>query len=76
MVLNGFNNPKNKDFQFWEQNNHPIEIWSDQIFEQKVDYIHANPVEAGVVEYAEDWIWSSAIDYSGGKGLLELSWDR
>ncbi|CAN5164270.1 hypothetical protein BH20BAC1_BH20BAC1_22560 [soil metagenome] len=41
---------------------------------QKLDYIHNNPLEAGFVTKAEEWIYSSAIiDYYGGKGLLEIS---
>ena len=39
---------------------------------QKLDYIHNNPVEAGSVAEPEHWLYSSAIDYSGGKGLLEV----
>jgi hypothetical protein len=35
--------------QFWQQNNHPIEIYSLSVFEQKLNYIHNNPVEAGFV---------------------------
>jgi hypothetical protein len=33
--------------------------------EEKVEYIHLNPVRAGLVERAEDWPWSSVRDYSG-----------
>ena len=39
---------------------------------QKLEYIHYNPVEAGFVTKEEDWLYSSAIDYNGGKGLLEI----
>ncbi len=39
---------------------------------QKWDYMHYNPVEAGFVLRQEDWLYSSAIDYNGGKGLLEI----
>ena len=40
---------------------------------QKLDYIHNNPVAAGFVTKAEEWTYSSAIDYFGGKGLLEIT---
>lgn len=53
-------------------NNKPIEIWSVDIIEQKLDYIHMNPVEAGFVSEPEHWKYSSAIDYSGGKGIIEI----
>jgi putative transposase len=39
---------------------------------QKVDYLHYNPVRIGVVEGPEDWVYSSARDYCGGKGIIEL----
>ena len=75
LILNGSKNSRNQDFQLWQQHNHPIEISSDHMFDQKVDYIHTNPVEAGIVKYPESWKWSSAIDYTGGKGLLEITWE-
>lgn len=58
--------------QFWQQHNKPIELWSAKVIDQKVDYIHKNPVEAGFVSEPEHWKYSSAIDYSGGKGLLKI----
>jgi hypothetical protein len=41
---------------------------------QKLEYIHNNPVEAGFVEEPEHYIYSSARDYSGYKGMLELNY--
>lgn len=49
--------------QFWQQDNHPIEIWSLKVFEQKLNYIHYNPVEAGFVIDPIDWKYSSARNY-------------
>ncbi len=68
----GFKNSKVKSGQFWQQNNKPIELWSVGVVDQKVDYIHNNPVIAGFVN--EPWHrgYSSAIDYSGGKGIVEI----
>ena len=62
----------NKDFQFWMQHNHPIEMNSDELIDSRLEYIHQNPVEAGFVEEVSHWKYSSAIDYSGGKGLIDL----
>ncbi len=39
---------------------------------QKLDYIHYNPVEAGFVERPEEYLYSSAREYCGGKGLIEI----
>ncbi|HNP18601.1 MAG TPA: transposase [Fulvivirga sp.] len=70
----GQKNSNVKYRQFWQQHNHPIELWSPTVIDQKVDYIHQNPVEAGFVNEAEHWKYSSAIDYAGGKGLLEIDY--
>jgi hypothetical protein len=68
----GRHNPNNTHFQFWQQNNKPIEVFSNAVMDQKVDYIHHNPVEAGFVDRAEDYLYSSARDYAGLKGLLTV----
>ncbi|RLD23044.1 MAG: transposase [Bacteroidetes bacterium] len=73
LVLNGLKNSRNQDFQLWQQHSHPIEITSDYMFDQKANYIHLNPVEAGIVDHPEHWEYSSAIDYHGGKGLLDIT---
>ena len=59
----GAKNSNVKHRQFWQQNNQPIEIWSLKVFEQKLEYIHNNPVEAGFVTDAIDWKYSSARNY-------------
>jgi putative transposase len=38
----------------------------------KLHYIHQNPVEAGIVDNAADYLYSSAVDYAGKKGLVKL----
>jgi hypothetical protein len=63
-----------KNGQFWQQHNKPIELWSPTVIDQKVDYIHQNPVVAGFVVEPEYWKYSSAIDYAGGKGLLDIDY--
>lgn len=68
----GAKNSNVKNSQFWQQNNKPIELWSADVIDQKIDYIHQNPVSAGFVTEPHYWKYSSAIDYSGGKGLLEI----
>ncbi|MCE3074661.1 REP-associated tyrosine transposase [Chryseobacterium gwangjuense] len=58
-------------YQFWRHDNKPIELWSNKVISQKINYIHQNPVEAGLVFRAEDYKYSSAVDYSDEKGLLD-----
>jgi len=60
-----------RDYQFWRHDNKPIELWSSKVIDEKINYIHQNPVEEGYVFKAEDYIYSSAIDYAGEKGMLE-----
>jgi REP element-mobilizing transposase RayT len=60
-----------KHYQFWQHNNHPIELWSNNVIDEKIDYIHQNPVVEGLVFKAEDYMYSSAIDYAGETGLLK-----
>ncbi len=57
-------------FQFWRHDNHPIEIWSNKVISEKIRYIHNNPVDASLVFRPEEYMYSSASDYSGNKGLL------
>lgn len=70
----GKSNSRNQDFQFWRQDNQPKECFTIPFAMQKINYIHQNPVEAGLVNRAEDYRLSSAIDYAAGRqwGLLEV----
>lgn len=68
----GLHNSNNKDYQFWQQDNHPIELSTPEMTKQRLDYLHDNPVEAGFVTSPEHWRWSSAYDYCGGKGVIDL----
>lgn len=38
-----------KEYQFWQQNKQLIELWSTPVIKQKFNYIHNNPVKAGLV---------------------------
>jgi putative transposase len=69
----GHSNSNNKNYQFWRQDNHPIALdFHSNMFEQKLNYLHENPVEAGLVKKAAEYLYSSAIDYEEGRGLLEI----
>jgi len=58
-------------YQFWRHDNKPIELWSNKVIDEKIDYIHNNPVEEGLVFKPEDYLYSSALDYAGEKGILD-----
>lgn len=60
-----------KNYKVWKDDNHAIDLRHIDAM-SKVDYIHENPVEAGIVNAAHHYIYSSAIDYAGGKGLVKV----
>jgi putative transposase len=68
----GAKNGNNRDWQFWQQHNKPIELLTQEMFHQKMEYIHRNPVEAGFVAHEEDYLYSSAGDFYDKQGLIEL----
>lgn len=73
MEESGKENSNNIGFQLWQQDNHPIELTTEKIMHQKLDYLHNNPVEAGFVDKAEDWLYSSARQYyTGQKGMIDI----
>lgn len=55
---------RHKNFQFWQETNHPVELYSDKFIIQKENYIHMNPVEMGLVSRPEYYRYSSASDES------------
>jgi len=59
-------------YQIWEEGFHPKLIQSDRMMKEKIEYIHHNPVKRGYIEEAEHWRYSSAKDYAGVNGLLEI----
>ena len=61
----GKKNSHNTHYQFWQQHNHPIELSTNEMIDQRVDYIHKNPVEAGIVLAPEHYLYSSAVNYAG-----------
>ena len=75
----GKKNSNNKDFQFWQQHNKPLEIKDQEMFDKMITYINQNPVAAGFVISPEYWKYSSSRDFcepefNMGKGLIELSY--
>lgn len=69
----GKQNSNNNQFQLWQQSNHPIELYTPEVTWQKLEYLHYNPVEAGLVDLPEAYLYSSARDYyTKRKGLIEV----
>ncbi|PZX09808.1 hypothetical protein LX69_03513 [Breznakibacter xylanolyticus] len=62
----------NSLYQFWTHENHAERIYSDKFIEQKIEYIHQNPVRASYVRLPEDFVFSSASNYAGLPSVLEV----
>jgi hypothetical protein len=66
-------NFKNKQTnQIWTHENHAEHIFSQKFIEQKVHYIHNNPVRSGIVVNPEDYLYSSARNYAGLESIIDV----
>ena len=63
---------RNTNFQFWQYGNHAEEVYSHKFMWSKLDYIHLNPVRAGIVEKASHYTYSSAGNYVNNQGVIEV----
>ncbi len=60
----GQKNALNKEWQFWQNGSHPTSLYSNEVIQQKIKYIHENPVRAGFVAEANEYFYSSACPHS------------
>ena len=70
-------NAKDRKYQVWQRNPLSIDLWTKEVFIQKMEYIHNNPVTAGICVYPEQYKYSSAKFYETGEdefGFL-THWD-
>lgn len=63
---------RGEGFIFWKEGYHAKQLETNAFLEEKLNYIHQNPVEAGFVSRPEDWVYSSARNYCGETGLMEI----
>ena len=68
----GAKNPTVTKYQFWQQHNKPIELWTPSVIKQKIDYIHNNPVISGFAVNPEEWKYSSARNFQEDNTVLEI----
>jgi len=67
------NSDKHQKYQFWQRSYHPVELSTNEMIDQRLDYLHNNPVKAGYVFSPEQYVYSSAVDYmTNRKGLLDV----
>lgn len=61
--------------RFWQPKSYIFHVHSEHKLRQKLDYMHLNPVRAGLLERAEEWRWSSARWYLQLRSVgVPLSW--
>ncbi len=63
---------QDREYQFWQEGVHAEMILNEAMMREKLDYIHANPVKRGYVNLPEHWRYSSAANYAGLAGLMEI----
>lgn len=59
-------NKRDRKYQVWKREPLGVELFTPEVFYQKLDYIHNNPVKAGLCKYAEEYYYSSAKFYHCG----------
>ncbi len=64
---------RNKYYQVWTHENHAMLVYSPGFCNEKLTYIHMNPVRAGIVQKPEEYIYSSAKNYAGLDGILDVN---
>jgi putative transposase len=50
---------------FWQRRFYDFNVWSEKKMKEKLDYMHANPVQRRLVQHPKDWPWSSWAHYAG-----------
>ena len=63
---------RSSEFQLWQEGSQPKQILSGQMMLERINYIHNNPVKRGYVDDGVHWRYSSARDYDGVTGLIEI----
>ena len=63
---------KDRQHQVWQEGSYPQLLQNHEMLLQKIEYIHCNPVKRGYVEKPEHWRYSSARNYAGLPGLIEV----
>lgn len=61
-----------RDYQFWQEGSQSKQIHSEEMMRQKIEYIHHNPVRRGYIDEPEHWRYSSARNYAGKVGLIDV----
>lgn len=75
MLKNSYSKEKKGSAQIWHHNNWPILIEDENVFEQKLNYIHDNPVVKEYVAQTAEWLYSSARNYYlGDNSVIKIDY--
>jgi len=74
-ALNKKNHKKESKYQIWEEGYAPKLIQGEEMMRNKIEYIHNNPVKRGFVDEPWYWRYSSARNYRGMDGLIDVEMD-
>jgi len=72
LIFNKKAHKSDREYQLWQEGIQPKLMQSDAMMISKIKYIHDNPVKGGYLDEAKHWRYSSARDYEGEDGLLEI----
>jgi hypothetical protein len=61
-----------KNYKVWTDDNHAILLENAKWMQQRLNYIHNNPVRQLIVQHPHEYIFSSAMDYADEKGLVNI----
>jgi putative transposase len=59
-------------YKFWQEGGHAIQLDTNEMIDQRIEYTHQNPVRALIVEKAEDYLFSSARNYASLDSVIEI----
>ncbi|WP_315857676.1 hypothetical protein [Ferruginibacter albus] len=71
--LNSFKvKTKDRAYQFWEREALGIDLYTHDVFIQKLNYLHYNPVKAGLCIHPEEYLYSSYRFYETGVDVFNI----
>lgn len=69
---NNKNQESSERYKLWQDGFNPKELSGNKVIDQKIEYLHNNPVKAGLVTNADDYLLSSSRIYAKLEGVLEV----
>jgi putative transposase len=60
-----FDGGQSEEAHFWQRRFYDFNVWSEKKLKEKLEYMHANPVQRKLVQHPRDWPWSSWTNYAG-----------